>query len=149
MAGIESNRTEHQKSLSLGQQHIILVTHNWLFLSLCLIYFSPSTSFQSLSLTCLFLLLPHLLPLFTHNAHDPQLPYSFTPGSKLTPFTNFSIIDSIPRTSLHVLDRFFRASCLLIHTFIHYSCFLVPCGFWAQKYSLSYCIVWYRIPSHL
>jgi len=36
-----------------------------------------------LYITCLFLLLPPLLTLPTHHSHHPQLPHSFTPGSKL------------------------------------------------------------------
>jgi len=68
---------------------------------------------QSLSLTCLFMLLPHLLTLSTHHCHHPYLALSFTPGSRPIFSQIFPTIDSLralgltPRTLW--LDRFFCA----------------------------------------
>jgi len=43
-----------------------------------------------LSLTCLFMLLPHFLYMSTHHFDHPLLPLAFTPGSRPTSFTNLS-----------------------------------------------------------
>ena len=43
-----------------------------------------------LSLTCLFMLLPHFLTMSTHHFDHPLLPIAFTAGSRPTSFTNLS-----------------------------------------------------------
>ena len=43
-----------------------------------------------LSLTCMMILLPHLLTLSTHHCRHPYLTLSFTPDSRPTSFTNLS-----------------------------------------------------------
>jgi len=43
-----------------------------------------------LSLTCLFMLLPHFLTMSTHHFDHPLLSLAFTPGSRPTSFTNLS-----------------------------------------------------------
>ena len=93
-----------------------------------------------LSLTCLFMLLPHLLTLSTHHSHDrPQVPLSFTPGSKPAFSSNLSHhkLPSVLRTDSTALTGPFllSISVFIFSFFISLLC-LVPCGrlscFWAH-----------------
>jgi len=85
-----------------------------------------------LSLTCLFLLLLPLLTLSAHHSHYPQLPLSFTPGSKPTSFTNLSRrrLSSCLRTDStdFTTGLFLLSTFAFFFSFHHYSfCFLVLC----------------------
>jgi len=68
---------------SLILLHLVSAGINFLVLSVNLIPLP-------LSLTSLLMLLPHFLTLSTHHSHHPQVPLSFTPGSRPTSFTNLS-----------------------------------------------------------
>jgi len=60
----------------------------------------------SLSLTCLFMLLPHLLTVLTQHSHRPEVPLSFTPGSRPTFSSNLSHhrLPSVLRTDSTAFD---------------------------------------------
>jgi len=100
----------------------------------------------SLSLTCLFMLLPHFLTLSAHHSHHPQLPLSFTPGSRVTylfhksfpPQTHFR-----PQDWFHGLyDRTISSEHLgFCFYFLHYSFWFVPCG----RLSLLFASFWAHV----
>jgi len=91
-----------------------------------------------LSLTCLFMLLPHFLTISTHHFDHPLLPLSFTPATQDLPHSQtFPTIDSLPAPQL--TPRFILSTSFFL--VFYYSFFrLVPCrrlswlfvSFWAH-----------------
>ena len=101
-----------------------------------------------LSLTCLFMLLPHLLTLSTHHSHHPELPISFTLCSRPISFTNLyhhRLPSGLRTDSTDFTTRPFLLSIsIFVFSFVITLFCLVPCG----RFSWLFVRFWSHVVSY-